>query len=542
MYKLYKLALKFASLGIITVLIILFLLIRIDNSASVNPQIWVTESMERIKQDEQPGDSTSIELYSARGEYESFQIGIKVSKNNTVKNNAMPVSLTISDLYGSNGGVIPKTNISFYREHYTYVDHPSPTKYWSTNSSLGQGWYADGLIPLVNYGKEEKSTDKNSEEIFFELEGGTNQPIWVDIFVPRDIKPDRYQGKFMIASDGGKVEVEIILKVWDFELPLTPSLKSAFLLWEHQNKKDLIELLKHKIMPATTKIQPTDEKELIEKWGLSSVRLPFWSGANNDNCSMKPAPSSEKIISEAKQHEPNLLLYVYATDEIDHCTNLYQPLKQWGKNIHQAGVKHLAVMAPVPELYDYVDIWVVDPNRYNLESDKISEVLASGKEVWFYTALVQDNYSPKWQIDFSPINYRIPHGFINQSLGMTGVLYWAVDYWQNDPWQSLNYPHDGENFPGEGILLYPGDRFGVRGIVPSMRLKWIREGVEDYEYIEILKNLGYEDWALQVIRTVGADWKNWTKNPQKLAAARIKLGNKIEELYHQKALKSNSQD
>lgn len=535
MFKSFYRSLKLLTIVFLTVLIVL---VNGKDSSSVNPQIWVTGSMERIRPDDRTGNLTSIELHAARGEYESFQIGIKAAKNDTVKDNTISVSLTISDLNGSNGGIIPKSNITLYREHYIYVDRPSPIKFGSSNSSLGKGWYPDGLIPVINHSTEEEPNDKNSEEIFFNLESETNQPIWVDIFVPRDAQADRYQGKFTITTNRGKVEGEIILKVWDFELPLKPSLKSSFLLWEHQDKKDLIELLKHKIMPAAT-IEPADEKELTEKWGLSSVRLPFWSGAYFGNCSMKPAPSSEKIISTAKRHEPDLLLYVLATDEIDLCTNLYQPMKQWGKNIHQAGVKHLAVMAPVPELYDYVDIWVVDPNRYDLESDKISEVLASGKEVWFYTALVQDNYSPKWQIDFSPINYRIPHGFINQSLGMTGVHYWAVDYWQDDPWQSLNVPHNGENFPGEGILVYPGERFGVEGIVPSMRLKWIREGVEDYEYIEILKNLGYEDWALKVSRTVGADWKHWTKNPQQLAVARIKLGNKIEQLSRQKSFNTN---
>jgi hypothetical protein len=31
------------------------------------------------------------------------------------------------------------------------------------------------------------------------------------------------------------------------------------------------------------------------------------------------------------------------------------------------------------------------------------------------------------------------------------------------------------------MLVYPGDPVGVPGTVPSMRLKWIRKGVEDHE-------------------------------------------------------------
>ena len=530
-----KLFIKVIKLSTIVCLTIAILLVSSKNSSSTNPQVWVTGSMERIRPNEQPGNLTSIELYAARGEYESFQIAI-----NSDQDNQTQINLTVSDLYGSDGRMISKTNITLYQEHYTYVNQPSPTKFGSTNSSLGKGWYPDGLIPLVNSNTTQKITDKYLENIDLNLKSDTNQTIWVDIFIPRDAPADLYQGKFTVATNRGQVEGEILLKVWDFELPLQPSLNSAFLLWENQNKEDLIELLKHKIMPVETseRIDQTDQKELIEQWGLRSARLPFWSGADYYNCSMKPAPLPQAIKSAAAQHEPDLFLYVYAVDEIDNCTNLYEPLKQWGKNIEQAGVKHLAVMAPVPKLYDYVDIWVVDPKRYNINPKHISEVLARGQEVWFYTALVQDNYSPKWQIDFPPINYRIPHGFINQSLGLTGLLYWAVDYWEEDPWQSLNYLHEGENFPGEGTLVYPGEGIGIDGIVPSMRLKWIRDGVEDYEYIEILKNLGEEDWALEMSRSVGADWKHWTRKPQKLETARIKLGEKIEQIYHQKNLKS----
>ena len=45
-----------------------------------------------------------------------------------------------------------------------------------------------------------------------------------------------------------------------------------------------------------------------------------------------------------------------------------------------------------------------------------------------------------------------------------------------------------------------------------MRLKWVRDGVEDYEYIEILKNLGKADLALQIARSVGPDWTHWTRD------------------------------
>jgi len=61
-------------------------------------------------------------------------------------------------------------------------------------------------------------------------------------------------------------------------------------------------------------------------------------------------------------------------------------------------------------------------------------------------------------------------------------------------------------------------------------LKYIRDGVDDYEYINILKNLGWGSWALGVARTVGPDWRNWTRDTNALESARQQLGNQIELL------------
>ena len=54
----------------------------------------------------------------------------------------------------------------------------------------------------------------------------------------------------------------------------------------------------------------------------------------------------------------------------------------------------------------------------------MQQALAKGDSLWSYNTLVQDPYSPKWEIDFDPINFRIQPGFISQSLGPTGMLYW----------------------------------------------------------------------------------------------------------------------
>jgi hypothetical protein len=502
-----------------------------SDAAPGTPITWATSGMERIGLNDWPGSTNRIQLQAARGEYEPFQIGIRPFQQNLTN-----VRVAVSDLRGPNQNRISSSYITLYREHYVYVDKPSPSAFWHPNPGLGAGWYADGLIPFNHPNSQQDLTGATLYAVPFQVDLGRNQPIWVDVFVPRDAVAGQYTGTYTVTSDQGTTTGEIALEVWDFDLPVQASLQSSFQIWQDSSKESMVELLKHKIQPVAD-FNPAYEQELIEQWGLNSQRLPFWSGADIDNPVMAPAPSIDQIQAAAATHHPDLSLYVFPADEIGGAADLYDSLKQWSRNAHQAGVKTLVTIAPTPELYDdgsgtgrsVVDIWTVLPNMYDADPDRIAEVQGKGDQVWSYSALVQDNYSPKWQIDFAPINYRIQPGFISQSLSLTGILYWRVDAWTNDPWNDVNtYTREGKHYPGDGMLVYPGQQVGVSSVVPSMRLKWIREGIEDYEYVQILKNLGRGDWALQMSREVGADWSSWTRRPEDLGVVRKQLGEEIQ--------------
>ncbi|MEO0928169.1 MAG: DUF4091 domain-containing protein [Cyanobacteria bacterium J06643_13] len=498
-----------------------------SNSSSISSQIWVENSLNHVLLEDETKKSRDVYLYAARGEYESFQIVIKGDQHEETV-----TDVKISPLQSKKNSLIAPDNITLYREHHVEITKPSPSSIQNRVKPLGKGWYPDGLIPFVDPLTETDLVGAELDAIPFTLTKNANQAIWVDIFVPRDTVAGDYLGTFTVVSDRGTVTGQIRLTVWNFELPLKPSLDSAFLSWEQHDKNTLIELLKHRVTPAAN-IAPEDERELIDRWGLSSIRLPFWSGANYQTCSMQPAPPAATIRQAGLQHQLDLMLYVYPTDEIDDCQGLEQPFRAWAKSIKQAGVKHLAVMAPQKELYDLVDIWVVNPERYKAAGKNIAEVRKLGKAVWFYTFFAPRNNSPTWLIDFAPINHRITPGFINQRLGFTGLLYWRVDTWTEEPWRNVDtnpHPEKQEHYPGEGMLIYPGKQVGIQGAVPSLRLKWIRDGVEDYEYIEILKKAGYYSWAMAEVTKVAQGLHNWNQDPAVLEAVRLKLGKKIDGL------------
>ena len=308
------------------------------------------------------------------------------------------------------------------------------------------------------------------------LAAGQNQPFWIDVFIPRDSPPGKYAARYTFSSDKGTSVGNVTLTVWNFELPIRPSLTTSFLMRERTTETRTM-LLQHRLMPFTTPAR--EQRDAIDTWGLSAQGTGLWSGAQKGECRIDPPVPVNEIQAIAAKSEPDLLLYAYSADEIDECTGIYEGIKAWARNLHAAGVNNLIPMTPVEELFDdgsgsgrsAVDIWVVLPVMYDRARDLVEVARAKGDQVWSYNALVQDDYSPKWQIDFAPINYRIQPGFISQSLGLTGLLYWSVDRWTADPWNDVNtYTNkDGWHFPGEGMLVYPGRQVGLQGVVPSMR-------------------------------------------------------------------------
>ena len=494
------------------------------------PSVWTAPSLHRVGMTE-TGSGTQVLLAAARGEYESFQIVVGGGASGITNAN-----VTLSDLEGPSQQTIARSNFTLYREKYVQVNASSPN--WKgSNQPLGPGWYADALIPFSDPETGKALRGARISAVPFSVKAGNNQPVWVDLLVPVSAAPGKYSGSYKVTSDQGEFSGPISLTVWNFSLPSSPSLKSSFLFFQAGTLAAQRELLRNKISPLST--SPADQAALI-KDGLSATNVGPFSGADIGRCSMSPPPSAAQFQSLAAAQKPGLMLYNYSADEIGRCANLYPTIKQWAHNMHQAGIKNLVSISPTPNLYDdgsgsgrsAVDIWVLLPVMYNNSRPKVAEVLRKGDAVWSYNTLVQDAYSPKWLIDFDPANFRIQPGFISQSLNLSGMLYWRVDKWPADPWNNVNNSgtYSSSNYPGEGMLVYPGDPVGVKGVVASMRLKWMRDGVEDYDYVQILKSLGKEDLAMQISRTVGADWTNWTRDASAIEGARQKLGETIDQL------------
>ncbi|BDG06323.1 DUF4091 domain-containing protein [Anaeromyxobacter oryzae] len=484
------------------------------------PAVWTASAMERVFRRDPPRPLRGATLFAARGEYEAFQIVVHAPGGALTG-----VEVSASDLVAPTGQSLPAATFSVFREQYVDVPRSShaPTR---GNHPEPPGAYPDALVPMAAAGTPRLG-----------VPAGENQPFWIDVRVPRGVAPGLHTGTVTVTTDQGRVSVPVSLTIWDFDLPAVPSLRSSFGLTGPRLRDEAYQrlLLEHKVMP--THVSAAAARTLRAR-GLNVAGLEYWS--DQDGCAMKPPPSGDALRKAVAAYPSGLDLYVYVADEplakCDDPARITPKIAAWARSAHAARAKALVTIPPRPELLDdgtgrsSVDVWVMLPNQLDAADPAQVEARRHGDELWWYTALAQDAYSPKWLLDYAPINYRIGTGFIAQSLGLAGVLYWAVDHWSGDPWADVYYREGSASWAGEGLLVYPGEPAGADGPVPSMRLKWIREGVEDFEYVELLKRRGRGAFALEVARSVGADWRSWTKDPGALEQARMRLGQELDRL------------
>lgn len=507
--------------------------VRVDRHDATPPNVWVQPEMVRVGPSAQPrpGARRDATLESARNQTVSFQIVVT----------APPQGLRNVRVGAGAFGVRPDSSSpiasALYREHF--IDIPHASAVFGHPHSLGAGTYPDGLIPFVDdfTGKPPKPSRLRAQPI--DLAGERTQPYWIDVTVPATTAAGDYRAVFAVSSDSGTASVTARLHVWRFTMPSAPSEDSDFQFNDstHANVASQEELLRNRLQPNP--VSASSERRLSHAFGLELADADFWGGAYYGHCTLAQPPAVA-TLERAVDRQSVPLVYNQEADEIGACKNFRTTLvpivKRWARNLHAAGALNLLTMQPVPALEDdgsgqgrpAIDIWTMLPVEYAKAVKEVHKVVAKGQRAWWYTALAQDRFSPKWEIDVPPGDYRI-EPLIDASLGLTGELYWAVDYWHPNAWDDVEYDAgSGEYFAGEGILTYPGADVGTVGVAPSMRLKWIRDGMYDADEVTMLEACGQRDWTLRLTRGIAEDFHHWTGDPKAIERVRHALSARLD--------------
>lgn len=530
----------------------------------------------RVRQDGPPPASCAPTLRAARGEYESLQISISAQER------VSGLDASISPFTNPSGEQLPAGSATLYRVEYV------PVRFSAPRATEAPGPTADPLVPLIDpyTGKkcasplwtgEEKLQGAAFGAVPFEIWPGQRQTLWLDVHVPHDAKSGDYSATLeILAKEKHLAELTITLTVWDFTLPEGPTLENHFggiegianyhglktnderyLVLEERYAQMFADNRLNPPTPrrlfpapgddgsvtfdATTKDQITAYMNRFHVTNFEIPRSPFGDAVESRDKSFAFYRSWYAFLLENNWADRS---YVYMFDE-PNTPEQYDRVRQLGAFIHETEprIRKLVVEQPYTHdpawgtLDDAIDIWC--PLFGFIEEKSNERVKASGDEIWSYTALVQtappyhpeyekvkDDLPPFWQIDFPLTSYRVAP-WLNWRYGITGLLYWSSVYWDSpkrNPWHD---PGFRVRWNGEGSLFYPGEDAGIEGPIASIRLKALRDGMEDYEYFALLTALGKRDEADAIAREAVPTWGSWKQDALALPQLRERLAEAI---------------
>ncbi len=528
--------------------------------------VWVATSGEKIRPSAGARPASPAVLAAAKNEFEAFQIAV------TADGGAVSgVSVAATVLSGPQTLQAPR----LVREELIALGNASAPDGFT-------GDVPDALVPDVDDVVGEK---RNAFP--FNVSAGQTRVVWAEIHVPAGAQPGVYQGSVTVSAGGATLAtVPVTLTVWDFALPSTSSLKSHFGLAygsldvQHAAVSgDAFSVLRarygqlgldHRISVSSFDDGNLSESHFAQFYGaladgtaptqlqgakLTSVRFlgdpksaaaygawaSFFKARGwfdrlfDYTCDEPPATCAWSDISARnatmKAGDPQFRSLV--TTDVQSATA-------------NGVLSSIDVIVPVVNYLDgksQRDAGGWDDQYSGAQRSKYDAFLASGsrKELWMYQSCMSHGCGgssayftgwPSYMIDTSSVRSRAME-WLSFAWDVTGELYWdttfAYSQGRANPW-SDQWFFSGN---GDGTIFYPGtpDRIGGTTHIPvaSLRLKMLRDGMEDYEYLKLLSDAGDPDLAKHLATTLFPN--AWTEpSISDLLAARETIAARILEL------------
>ena len=495
------------------------------------PSVLAYDSLATIRSDQPlpPGGSPSASISAAGNEFESFQVTVQAGSSGLGGVRVDPGKTLTS----ATGATIPNSALTIYREGDYQVQTRS-----STEGATGP--WPDALIP-----ERDPIYNENRNAFPFDLAANSRLTVWIDVLVPKGTAAGEYDGSVLVSGDGGTVsEVPVHLTVHGFSIPSTTTLRSAFggsggsgidqTLFELEaldNRVTLSNISPSRLSSFLPLLEGTDPRlrlpgaqmTAIDTYGCSASCVGQWRGL-------------------AQQH-PEI-----ADRFVDYVCDEPHSSADWSNCDSNAAAADSAwpgVRKLVTSGVSNAPNWVTDASplvdHMQREGVSVSRNWQAGdgsRRLWSYTSC--DSYDcggaanePSWTgwpgyaID-APASQARAMGWLSYVSGARGELYWSTTHSLSSAW--TNQYDYGDN--GDGNLFYPGTTDIVGGTHPipieSIRLKRIRDGREDYEYLHILSEQGRSDDAMAIAEQLFPAMNKTTVSPQAVNSARSSLASLIE--------------
>ncbi len=149
-----------------------------------------------------------------------------------------------------------------------------------------------------------------------------------------------------------------------------------------------------------------------------------------------------------------------------------------------------------------LDMVTVCPVLHRFASPSYTKYIREGREhldVWMYTCWNPTYPYPNAHITDQPLSTRVM-GFMCYELDTPVYLMWGTSCYtwmehgdvMEDAWTTME---TGQPSAGDGKLTYPGAKYGIEGPCPSLRMVAYRDMSEDYQILNVVRDL-YEEQGL----------------------------------------------
>ncbi|XP_075484289.1 uncharacterized protein LOC142524274 isoform X6 [Primulina tabacum] len=491
--------------------------------------VWCIPSSANVGPQDMPRTLEPISLLAARNERESVQIALRPKVSWAGSSFAGTVQVQCSDLRSTFGDsrLVAGESITVRR----------------VVPILG---VPDALVPL--------------EVPVFQLTlfPGETTAIWVSIDVPTAQPPDNGSVDMMDedAISNLSIRVKLSLTVWDFILPVTPSLPAVIGIsdtviedrfgvehgssqWYEALDQHFKWLLQYKISPYFCRWGegmrvltyscpwPADHPKSDEYFGdprLAAYAVPC-----------RPVVSCGDTAKDFLQREVEILrtknhwrkAYFYLWDEplnLEH----YNAIRDMASEIHayapdarimttyycgpsdaplasnnfEAFVKVPEFLRPHTQIYCTSE-WVIG-NREDLAKDIIAEIQPeNGEEWWTYVCMGPSDPHPNWHLGMRGTQHRAVMWRVWKE-GGTGFLYWGANCYEKATVPSAEIRFRRGLPPGDGVLYYPGQVFSSSPEpVASLRLERLLSGLQDIEYLKYYSSRFGREEGLHLLERTG---------------------------------------
>ncbi len=540
--------------------------------------VWWCEATYKVGRERDVPERTAnaVQISAARNEYEPFQVVLRPEA--TWSN----LTVAVSDFTLQGGGVaIAGSNVEVCVVEYVPVTTASDTYFCTT------GLHPDPLVPLAAP---------------FTAAGGSNQPLWLTIYVPKDVPAGIYDGTITFTGFN-QFSVSVQLRVFDFCLPDVTHTRTAYYTsvpiesgssynWHRPatvaQQRAIWDLYmqnyrKHRVSPYSAHLYSPivwsyyggkftfDFREFdaameryLDEFGFNAFNVighkspvfPTYLGgypAFTPEYRRLFAQFWSSILAHLREKGWMEKAYCYWADEpVTPAQRTYvldglSALGECAPGLARLQTHYVTDSEFETNLRRKVDIWVIILDLYEAGRPKYEGLRQTGDELWPYVAMGPKSPVPNYFVDQPALLHRI-RPWLAEKYGVTGDIYWSVNYWPYNPWTNAESSSKTSN--GDGALLYPPTRVRpdkpvIEPPVNSLRWELLREALEDREYFWLLKR--FEERARMRLAPGSAalveataarnaalglvtSARVYAMNPQQLYAARLRLAEAIEAL------------